>query len=435
MVAGAVEAEAELHSASVAETVVPKAPGLYWIFVDHPESLPDPFATYLRSCGTNLLHIGKASTSLFQRLVEQDFRHKRPSTFFRSIGAVLGYRPQPGSLVGKRNQSNYTFSLNDTQRVTDWINRHLAMRFVEMDVSKLPAAERHEIQRNCPIFNTINNPRCFPPLDELRSGCRAIARQNTAYSPLDMDVRLFGIDCAVEDANVGVARGRLTATGLVVQEAAQCTRQHKAIDTIVRWIEEEQNTPALLAIDAPLGWPAPLSVVLSEHRAGQEILTEANAIFRRCTDRFIHTQVGKNPLDVGADRIARTAHAALTLLGELRRRLHCDIPLAWSPGQCNSISAIEVYPAATLLAHTIDARNYKKPGNRAERNVIVNSLRSHVDLEDTSTIRESADALDAVVCLLAGGDFLRGQVMPPTDYALAKKEGWIWVRPLPKKGG
>ena len=152
-------------------------------------------------------------------------------------------------------------------------------------------------------------------------------------------------------------------------------------------------------------------------------------------DRFIHAQVGKNPLDVGADRIARTAHAALTLLGELRRRLHCDIPLAWSPGQCNSISAIEVYPAATLLAHTIDARNYKKPGNRAERNVIVNSLRSHVDLEDTSTIRESADALDAVVCLLAGGDFLRGQVMPPTDYALAKKEGWIWVRPLPKKGG
>ena len=85
MVAGAVEAEAELHSASVAETVVPKAPGLYWIFVDHPESLPDPFATYLRSCGTNLLHIGKASTSLFQRLVEQDFRHKRPSTFLDAL--------------------------------------------------------------------------------------------------------------------------------------------------------------------------------------------------------------------------------------------------------------------------------------------------------------------------------------------------------------
>ena len=44
------------------------------------------------------------------------------------------------------------------------------------------------------------------------------------------------------------------------------------------------------------------------------------------------------------------AHAALTLLGRLRRELHEAISLAWTsktPGRC---TAIEVYPAATLTA-------------------------------------------------------------------------------------
>jgi predicted RNase H-like nuclease len=250
-----------------------------------------------------------------------------------------------------------------------------------------------------------------------------------------MNVRLIGIDCATEDARTGVAYGRLTGTGLAVQEATQCSGERNAIDTVVSWLAQE-NTPTLLAIDAPLGWPTALSISLSQHTAGEEILTEANAMFRRYTDRFIEEKVGKTPLSVGADRIARTAHSALKLLGALRRRCRCDVPLAWSPDLRDSTSAIEVYPAATLLAHTINASRYKKARNLAERNVIINSLRSHLSLpQDTSSIRESADALDALVCLLAGADFLRGQAMPPSDPALAKKEGWIWVCPVPKGAG
>jgi hypothetical protein len=52
-----------------------------------------------------------------------------------------------------------------------------------------------------------------------------------------MDIRLFGIDCAVEDPNVGVACSRLNATGVVFREAIQCTGERKAINTIVNWIE------------------------------------------------------------------------------------------------------------------------------------------------------------------------------------------------------
>ena len=39
---------------------------------------------------------------------------------------------------------------------------------------------------------------------------------------------------------------------------------------------------------------------------------------------------------------------------------------------------------------------------------------------------ESADALDAVICVLAGADFVRGPVYAPEIAALAEREGWIW---------
>lgn len=43
------------------------------------------------------------------------------------------------------------------------------------------------------------------------------------------------------------------------------------------------------------------------------------------------------------------------------------------------------------------------------------------------------NALDSAICVLAGQDFLLGHCADPTDPALAKKEGWIWVRR--KQGG
>ncbi len=50
---------------------------------------------------------------------------------------------------------------------------------------------------------------------------------------------------------------------------------------------------------------------------------------------------------------------------------------------------------------------------------------------DTSAVREAvlgnADMLDAVVCILAGRDFLEGWAFKPRDQAMARTEGWIWV--------
>jgi hypothetical protein len=144
-------------------------------------------------------------------------------------------------------------------------------------------------------------------------------------------IQLIGIDCATEDARIGLAHGSADGADLHVLDARQCSRDQPAMQTIGEWITTREHTQTLLAIDAPLGWPAALGEALAGHQAGDAISVGAHDLFRRDTDRFIKRTLGKQALDVGADRIARTAHAALGLLGELRRRLGDAIPLAWTP--------------------------------------------------------------------------------------------------------
>ena len=238
---------------------------------------------------------------------------------------------------------------------------------------------------------------------------------------------IVGIDCATVDAKVGLALARLSDESLEIVRATLCSKEQQAASTVARWLSEREG-PALLAIDAPLGWPAPLASALVEHRAGEALKAPANAMFRRTTDVFIHDALGKMPLDVGADRIARTAYAALTLLGNLRASLRLSIPLAWEPKEVEDVAAIEVYPAATLLAHGLRSGGYKKPEHVQQRCEIVSGLRRLLTIADGVTdLAVSADLVDAAVCVLAGMDFVRGVAHPPRDPELARREGWIWA--------
>jgi predicted RNase H-like nuclease len=241
-----------------------------------------------------------------------------------------------------------------------------------------------------------------------------------------MITRLIGIDWATKDAKIGIARGELNGTEVVVNEVCLCTKKEKAADVVVRWLQQDPQLRTLLAIDAPLGWPKDLSSALIDHREGQEISTEPNLMFRRETERFVHAKLRKTPLEIGADRIARTAHSALRLLGHLRRSMSAEIPLAWSQ-DWDGTAAIEVYPAATLLAHKMTAGGYKRRRQTVEREGIIKSLRSRLTLpESCHVMSESADALDAAVCILAGTDFVRGSAQVPENTTLAAREGWIW---------
>jgi predicted RNase H-like nuclease len=157
-------------------------------------------------------------------------------------------------------------------------------------------------------------------------------------------IRILGVDCAVQAVRVGLACGIFDAGQLIVQHATPGSPDG-VVPQLKAWIDPD--LPTLLAIDAPLGWPALLGTALAGHRAGQVLPDEANQLFRRTTDLAIRTI--KQPLDTGADRIARTAHQALKILAELAGELgQPEIPLAWSPQLSRGVWAIEVHPAATL---------------------------------------------------------------------------------------
>jgi hypothetical protein len=191
----------------------------------------------------------------------------------------------------------------------------------------------------------------------------------------------------------------------------------------------------LVAIDAPLGWPAPLGDELADHRAGGRLRASADELFRRHTDREVAARLGKTPLDVGADRIARTAHAALSILEVIATAARrSEVPLLWTPARPPAVSAVEVYPAGLLVAGGFPVtRGYKPAKARPQRDEILEHLGSEltIDARAHEMARDDADVLDAMLCVLAGWDVLRNEAIGPRrgrERALAAREGWIWVR-------
>jgi hypothetical protein len=163
-----------------AESRVAGSPGLYSIFVDDAKSLPEPFCTCLRGRGTQLLYVGRAKDSLLERLVRQELRHQKAATFFRGIGAVLGYRPPLGSLRSKRNKNNYRFSIGDTAAISSWVRAHLRVRWIELPLADVLKAEPTVIANLKPLLNTTHNPLRSPELATLREICRRIACEGKA---------------------------------------------------------------------------------------------------------------------------------------------------------------------------------------------------------------------------------------------------------------
>jgi predicted RNase H-like nuclease len=238
---------------------------------------------------------------------------------------------------------------------------------------------------------------------------------------------LIGVDCAVDEKKVGLARARWDGKRTHLWQVAVGGRGESIAETIAGWITTDR--PTLIALDAPLGWPAVLGETLRPHIAGELLDGTPNELFRRQTDHFIKAVIGRQPLDVGADRIARTAYAALDLLEQLRQRSGEPIPLAWSPHDPARVTAIEVYPAATLTVNGLPAAGYKRKEQVDVRRAQLAGLRTLMDLPEAMDLMlAKADVLDAAICVLAGADFLAGKSLPPENLPLAKKEGWIWVK-------
>ena len=246
---------------------------------------------------------------------------------------------------------------------------------------------------------------------------------NRDYSRL----QILGIDAAVDPRNTGFTVAGQRDASWRIQTLETGKRGMPLADAIMERLAPEN--PILLAIDAPLGWPAPLARALADHSAGEPLTLDPRTGFARETDRFVREKTGLKPLDVGADRIARTAAAALTLIEELRTRTGQPLPLLSSHKETETGGLIEVYPAATLKQHGLPHRGYKKPHATRERTVITDGISGKVNLgRCRQACIDSDHCLDAMLCVVTAIDFLNGDCVSSQNQQVLNREGWIWFK-------
>lgn len=252
-------------------------------------------------------------------------------------------------------------------------------------------------------------------------------------------MRIIGIDAAVSARDVGVAVAGWDGTSCrlesVFRLSGRGTMSEALPKALAPWLLP--GSQGLIAIDAPLGWPRAMGILL-QSAAGQSLAKKLRGEedrFLRFTDQMVRYSTGKVPLSVGADRIARTAEESLITLGLLRSETGWALPLAW-PGEPRADwSVIEVYPGATLAAHMgLTKRPYmgvrRSDADRDDLRPILEFLNTQLDGAEAlgQEIAASDHVLDACLAVLAAQDFLRGEVLPPrgNEMDLARQEGWIW---------
>lgn len=244
-----------------------------------------------------------------------------------------------------------------------------------------------------------------------------------------MGWRLVGVHCASREGRLGLVRGSLHDDArLEITRATLGTAGESPAQTIASWLGASGRY--IVALDTPLGWPEGLGRHLASHRAGDPIDAPADGLFRRHTAEFVQAATGRRPPAVGAHATAYTSRAMLSVLAKVRALPGApQLPMAWEPGEDSGV--IEVFPSGTLAARKLPSVGYR--GNtqaaRRQRAEILECITDEFDMDiRRDLLTENPDIFDALVCLLAGADFIRRQCQLPPDRGRAEREGWIWVR-------
>lgn len=240
-------------------------------------------------------------------------------------------------------------------------------------------------------------------------------------------VQIIGWDSAVQEGNNGLVAAEYWDGRIRITDQWD----HKVpLDEILQlWIG--RSTQTLLAIDCPLGWPATFGTHLAGHQAGQPLAAHPLRFFKRLTDINIQERFGKIPLEVSADRIARTAFFTLGRLGKMGGNAGHQPGMLWDPEEEFSLGMIEVYPAAILLASGLKTSGYKNKMNDTVRSSLLREMTACYNVQipaDMNLISVEHD-FDAFLCCLAGSDFLSGKCEgPPSVDEEIIKEGWTWIK-------
>ncbi len=169
--------ETNFREAKDIDGTVPNTPGIYCIRIKDIGALPQVFNSELKNRGHNILYLGIASQSLKRRMLQQELRANGHGTFFRSIGAILGYSPPYNSLADKKNKRNYKFSSGDEKEIIQWINQNLKINWIEKDAG-IEEVEGNLILKYKPLLNIAKNPTALNKLSMLRSECVLVANGN-----------------------------------------------------------------------------------------------------------------------------------------------------------------------------------------------------------------------------------------------------------------
>lgn len=169
-------------SAGSIDNLVPHNSGLYCIRISDINKLPKPFDSFLSDRQHDIIYIGIATGSPNGRFLNQELRANGHGTFFRSIGAVLGYLPPKGSLVNKANKRNYKFYPSDERKIVKWINENLKVSWVEFN-GDIEALETDLISKNRPLINLAKNPSALKELSDLRKVCVQVANEIETIHP------------------------------------------------------------------------------------------------------------------------------------------------------------------------------------------------------------------------------------------------------------
>lgn len=242
------------------------------------------------------------------------------------------------------------------------------------------------------------------------------------------NINIIGLDAAVQEKNTGCIFGRYNRGSFTVKD--RWDQKEPLTETMTRWIKDSGK--AILAIDAPLGWPISYRRTLEGHVAGKPLNIDPESFFKRKTDLDIRQRFNKTTLEISADRIARTAFFTLGKIGNVAKLLNDELHLLWDVRDLNKYGMIEVYPAATLLANRLSIKGYKKKNNTI-RKELYQKLQTNYKFSnpkdlDLTTIEHD---FDAFLCCLACIDFIIGKASaPPFPDADLREEGWIWVKQL-----
>lgn len=163
------------HRAQEVDSLIPKdKTGFYTIRLIEGKSLPKKYQSFLDARAHKIIYIGKAEDQYLYDRICQEIRGVGHGTFFRSIGAVLGFLPPQGSLIGKKNQNNYKFSKEDTREIIAWINSNLEISWISYDGDF--TIEKELINKYCPLLNDRHNPQSLKELKQDKNRCRLSAR-------------------------------------------------------------------------------------------------------------------------------------------------------------------------------------------------------------------------------------------------------------------